>query len=167
MKKKSLLHDDWLWLTFAWFLLGAIGSTIIYLQDRNGRFSDVEFQSTEGKVQRFNTFVTCSAEDCYDVVNMRVSYSVNGDNYTTSRFSLGHIDGNLAQSIMSDFQAGNASVKVWYNPQHPETAVIDYDKPASRVQFLFFLLVSALPFIVKVLWRLLKRIKGPASAGAL
>ena len=112
MKKKSLLHDDWLWLTFAWFLLGAIGSTIIYLQDRNGRFSDVEFQSTEGKVQRLNTFVTCSAEDCYDVVNMRVSYSVNGDNYTTSRFSLGHIDGNLAQSIMSDFQAGNASVKV-------------------------------------------------------
>lgn len=152
MAQKSILNDDWLWLTFAWALMGVIGSTLIYLQDKNYRFSEVDFLPATGVIKSFNTFTT-GGQDCDDVVNMEVDYFVNGKKYSTSRFGLGHIDRRLAQSVMDQFRSGNNETQVWYNPLHPEAAVMHYDRSSANWQFFIFLAFTTLPLLILMLLR--------------
>ena len=155
MARTSIIHDDWLWLTAAWFLVGLCFSIYTYINDQNARFAEVEFQPTNGILKHFSTFETCGEQGCRVIVNMQADYSVGSQQYTTSRFSLGHISAQQAQATLSAFKSGNTEVRIWFNPQHPEEAVIQYDKRQSRLQFLIFLAFAITPLSITLLCRAL------------
>jgi hypothetical protein len=138
-------------------LLGTIFSALRYEQDKEAIFADAEFYATEGKINRFDTFVTSISQDV--VVNMEAEYSIKNHLYTTSRFSLGSINFDLAKKIMHEFKQGNSKITIWYNPDKPEIAVVDYERKAARFQFWLFWLASLVPLLLYSLFKVFRYAK--------
>ncbi|HEY6073142.1 MAG TPA: DUF3592 domain-containing protein [Anaerolineales bacterium] len=121
-------------LVLALLLLNAIFLAVIYFMRRKMREVS-EWPYTQGRVTESALESRSGEEGSTDYPRVRYSYQMLGRAYQGSQIATGpEVGGSGARRVIERYPAG-AAVRVYYNPQNPEEAVLEQKAPAMTLMW--------------------------------
>ncbi len=121
-------------LVFALLLLNAIFLAVIFFMRRKMRQVS-EWPYTQGTVTESRLESRSSEDGSTDYPVVRYTYQLIGRAYQGSRIATGPVvGGSGARKVIERYPAG-AAVRVYYNPQNPEEAVLEQKAPAMTLMW--------------------------------